>query len=466
MTQNVSASKGISRVLVANRGEIAVRVIRACKALGVESVLAVSEADRDSLGARMADRSVCIGPAHPSGSYLNIGAIVTAALGTRSDAIHPGYGFLAEQPRLAQACKEHGVIFIGPKAELIQQMGNKIAAREIAQKLGVPVVPGSEKVTNVQTAVETATMLGFPILLKAAAGGGGRGMRIVHAGPELQPAFEAASAESLAAFGDGTMYMERYIRNARHIEVQIMADHFGNVVHLGERDCSSQRRYQKVVEEAPAPGLDKLREPIRLAAMTLAQQTGYENAGTIEFIVDQDAQCFYFLEMNTRIQVEHPVTEMITGVDLVQEQIRVAGGQPLSIKQSDIRFSGHAIECRVNAEMPAQGFRPSPGRIVRWRTPQGSGIRVDSHCFEGYFVPPYYDSMIAKLIVHAPSRREAIERMAVALDEFEVGGVDTTIPFLKSLIGQTRFQEGATHVRWIEELMAQGWQAEPAKQGD
>lgn len=466
MEEIAPVPKGIKRVFVANRGEIAVRIIKACHALGIEAVLAVSEADRDSLGAKLADRAVCIGPAHPSASYLSVGAIVTAAIGTHCDAIHPGYGFLAEQPRLAHACKEHGVIFIGPKAELIERMGNKIAAREIAEQFGVPVVPGSEKVTDVQAAIEIATSLGFPILLKAASGGGGRGMRIVHAGNELQAAFEAASAEAQAAFGDGTMYMERYIGNARHIEIQIIADHFGNVIHLGERDCSSQRRYQKVVEEAPAPRLDALREQIREAAKTLAQRTGYENAGTIEFIVDQDAQRFYFLEMNTRIQVEHPVTEMITGVDLVQEQIRVAGGHPLRVKQSDIVIRGHAIECRVNAESPGHGFRPSPGRISGWRTPQGSGVRVDSHCFDGYFVPPYYDSMLAKLIVHAPTRREAISKMAAALEEFDVGGVDTTIPFLKFLISQKHFQDGTTHVRWIEELMAQGWQAEPATQGD
>lgn len=466
MVQKAEISKGIARVLVANRGEIAVRVIRACEDLGIESVLAVSEADRDSLGAKLAHRAVCIGSSHPSESYLNVGAIITAALGTGADAIHPGYGFLAEQPRLARACKENGIIFIGPRAELIEQMGNKIAAREIVEKLGVPVVPGSEKVTDVQMALEAATTIGFPILLKAASGGGGRGMRIVNAGIELQAAFEAASAEALAAFGDGTMYMERYIRNARHIEVQIIADHFGNVIHLGERDCSSQRRYQKVVEEAPAHGLDQMREPIREAAKTLAKQTGYENAGTIEFIVDQDAQRFYFLEMNTRIQVEHPVTEMITGVDLVQEQIRVAGGYPLSISQSDVSFRGHAIECRVNAESPGQGFRPSPGRISRWRPPHGPGIRVDSHCFEGYFVPPFYDSMLAKLIVHGKSRTEAISRMVRALRDFEVDGVDTTIPFLRSLLAQPRFRDGATHVRWIEELMAEGWQAGPAKQGE
>jgi len=366
-----TSPRGVARVLVANRGEIAVRVIRACRALGVESVVAVSQADRDSMAVRMADRAVCIGPAHPRESYLNIGAVVTAALGTGADAIHPGYGFLAEQPQLAKACQDNGIIFIGPRSETIQQMGNKIEARAIARKLGVPVVPGSEKVMNLHEAQDAAAAVGYPVLLKAAAGGGGRGMRIVDTADEMQRAFESASAEANAAFGDGTLYLERYIRSARHIEVQVMADHWGNVIHLGERDCSSQRRYQKVVEEAPAPRLDTLREPILHAARTLANRTGYENAGTIEFIVDQDAQEFFFLEMNTRIQVEHPVTEMITGVDLVQEQIRVAAGLPLNISQSDVRFRGHAIECRVNAESPDHGFRPSPGRISSWRAPEG-----------------------------------------------------------------------------------------------
>lgn len=448
-----AGARSIARVLVANRGEIAVRVIRACRALGVESVVAVSQADRDSMAVKKADRAVCIGPAHPQESYLNIGAVVTAALGTGADAIHPGYGFLAEQPRLAKACQDNGIIFIGPRPEIIQQMGNKIEARAIARKLGVPVVPGSEKVLSLHEAQDAAAAVGYPVLLKAAAGGGGRGMRIVDTADEMQRAFDSASAEANAAFGDGTLYLERYIRNARHIEVQVMADHWGNVIHLGERDCSSQRRYQKVVEEAPAPRLDALREPILHAARTLASRTGYENAGTIEFIVDQDAQEFFFLEMNTRIQVEHPVTEMITGVDLVQEQIRVAAGLPLNISQSDVRFRGHAIECRVNAESPDHGFRPSPGRISNWLAPEGDGIRVDSHCHAGYLVPPYYDSMLAKLIVHDDSRDEAIHRMTGALRRFEIEGVATTLSFLRDLVGQQRFKDGTTHVRWIEDLM-------------
>lgn len=462
-----ASARRIARVLVANRGEIAVRVIRACRALGVESVVAVSQADRDSMAARMADRAVCIGPAHPQESYLNVGAVVTAALGTAADAIHPGYGFLAEQPRLAKACQDSGIIFIGPRPEIIQQMGNKIEARAIARKLGVPVVPGSEKVTSLQGAQDAAAAVGYPVLLKAAAGGGGRGMRIVDAAGEMQRAFESASAEANAAFGDGTLYLERYIRSARHIEVQVMADHHGNVIHLGERDCSSQRRYQKVVEEAPAPRLDALRESILHAALTLASRTGYENAGTTEFIVDQDAQEFFFLEMNTRIQVEHPVTEMITGVDLVQEQIRVAAGLPLSISQADVRFRGHAIECRVNAESPDHGFRPSPGRISRWTAPGGDGVRVDSHCHAGYLVPPYYDSMLAKLIVHGDSRDEAIDRMTGALRRFEIDGIATTLSFLRDLVGQPRFRDGTTHVRWIEDLMnARSACASEARQGE
>ena len=443
----------ISRVLVANRGEIAVRVIRACQALGLESVVAVSTADRDSLAAKLADRTVCIGPARALDSYLNVGAIITAALGTGSDAIHTGYGFLAEQPRLAKACHENNVVFIGPRAELIEKMGNKIVARQIAAKLGVPVVPGSEKVTSVQDAIETSLTIGFPLLLKAAAGGGGRGMRIVNHVSELAAAFEGASGEARTAFGDDTIYVERYIRNARHIEVQIIADHFGNVVHLGERDCSLQRRYQKIVEESPAPHLESLREQIRQAATKLARETGYQNAGTIEFIVDQDANRFYFLEMNTRIQVEHPVTEMITGIDIVREQILIAENRPLSLSEHDVHIEGHAIECRINAEAPEHGFRPSPGLIRHWRAPEGHGVRVDTHCYSGYTVPPYYDSLIAKVITHASTRAGAIRKMVGALACFGVDGIATTIPFLRFLINQPAFQNGKTHVRWIEDLI-------------
>ena len=406
------------------------------------------------MAASLADRAVCIGPARASDSYLNVGAIVTAALGTGSDAIHPGYGFLAEQPRLAKACSDNGVIFIGPRAEQIEAMGNKIVARQTAQKLGVPVVPGSEKVGNLDQASEIAHAVGFPLLFKAAAGGGGRGMRIVNEAAELKAAFDSASGEARAAFGDDTLYVERYIRNARHIEVQIIADHFGNVVHLGERDCSLQRRYQKVVEEAPAPRLEVLREPIRQAATMLARQTGYQNAGTIEFIVDEAAKRFYFLEMNTRIQVEHPVTEMITGVDIVQEQIHVASDRPLSFSQSDVRFQGHSIECRINAESAEHGFRPSPGRIRHWHAPQGEGVRVDTHCYHGYLVPPFYDSMIAKVITHGTDRSAAIRKMDAALADFGIEGIDTTIRFLRFLINQPDVREGKTHVRWIEDVLA------------
>ena len=446
----------ITRVLVANRGEIALRVIRACQALGVDSVLAVSAADRDSLPARLAGRAVCIGPARPLDSYLNVGAIITAAKGTGCDAIHPGYGFLAEQPRLAEACREAGIVFIGPEAETIARMGNKIEARRIAAALGIPVVPGSERVDGAEDAVERARAIGFPVLLKAAAGGGGRGMRIVERAEDLRPACEAASAEARSAFGDGTVYMERYIARARHVEVQVLADHFGTVLHLGERDCSSQRRYQKIVEEAPAPRLERMRQPMREAAVRLARETGYRNAGTIEFIVDQDSERFYFLEMNTRIQVEHPVTEMVTGIDIVARQIAIAGGQKLGLAQSEVTFSGHAIECRINAEAPSRGFQPSPGRITAWRAPEGPGIRVDSHCHAGYLVPPYYDSLLAKVIVHAPSRGEAIARMAEALADFEIGGIDTTVAFLRTVIQQPEFVSGETHVRWIEALLARG----------
>lgn len=446
----------ISRVLVANRGEIAVRIIRACQALGLESVAAVSEADRDSLPAKMADRAVCVGPARSANSYLKVDALLAAALGTGSDAIHPGYGFLSEAPGLAEACTKHGVTFIGPRAESIRQMGDKLQAREIVGAYGIPTVPGSRRVRDSLEATAFGEEIGFPVLLKAAAGGGGRGIKIVERCGDLRESFEAAAAEARAAFGDDAMYVERYIANARHIEVQILGDRFRNVVHLGERDCSLQRRYQKIVEEAPAFSVpDGLREKIREAAVTIAQEIRYENAGTVEFILDRDSGQFYFLEMNTRIQVEHPVTEMITGLDLVKEQIGIADGRPLSFSQSDVRFRGHAIECRINAESPSQGFRPCPGRIAEWRSPSGQGIRVDSHCYSGYFVPPYYDSLLAKLITHGANRQEAIERMGHALEDFRVTGVDTGIPFLRSLVRDPDYVEGKVNTRWLEQKLDQ-----------
>ncbi len=446
----------ISRVLLANRGEIAVRIIKACRALGIESVVAVSEADRESLPSKVADRVVCIGPARSADSYLRVEAIIAAATGTGSDAVHPGYGFLAEKPELAEACSQYGLTFIGPRGEHIRKMGNKLLARAMVSGYGIPVVPGSEKVRDIQEAFAIANEIGFPVLFKAAAGGGGRGIKIVKDQGELKEAFETATAEARGAFGDETLYVERYIPNARHIEVQILGDRFGNVIHVGERDCSLQRRYQKLIEEAPAACIsDHLREEIQRAAVTIAKEMRYENAGTVEFIVDQDSGKFYFLEMNTRIQVEHPVTEMITDIDLVNEQICIADGNPLAFSQSDVRFTGHAVECRINAESPQDGFRPCPGSIVEWIPPEGPCIRVDSHCFPGYFVPPYYDSLLAKLITQGADRREAVERMRHALDNFVVSGVDTTIPFLRFLLDQLGYTEGEVNTRWVESRLDQ-----------
>ena len=441
----------ISRVLVANRGEIAVRVIRACRELGFESVAAVSEADRDSLAARMASRAVCIGPPPPDESYLNIQAILAAARDTGADAVHPGYGFLAEAPELAAACAEGGVKFIGPRPETIRDMGNKLQARDLVGRLGVPVVPGSKRIRTLEEAGALASDLGFPVLMKAAAGGGGRGIKIVTAPKDLPTAFGEGTAEARGVFGDETLFIERYIANARHIEVQVLGDGSGTVVHVGERDCSLQRRYQKLVEEAPATSLpDGLLADIRQAAVTIAENIAYENAGTVEFIVDQDTERFYFLEMNTRIQVEHPVTEMITGLDLVKEQIRIADGRPISVSQSDIRYTGHAIECRITAESPKHGFQPRPGEITTWRPPQGEDIRVDSHCHAGHVVTPYYDSLLAKLIVKGASRWQAVARMQEALEHFRVSGVETTIPFLRLLVCQLDYVKGSVNTRWLE----------------
>lgn len=441
----------ISRVFVANRGEIAVRVIKACKTLGVEAIAAVSEADQDSMAAAMADRAVTIGPPPPAESYLNIEAILAGALDCGADALHPGYGFLAESPQLARVCAENGLKFIGPDAGTILRMGNKLEAREAVERLGVPVVPGSPKIKTLNQAAKVAGDIGYPVLVKAAAGGGGRGIKIVTSRDGLADAFGTASAEARGAFGDETLYMERYIANARHVEVQVLGDGNGNVVHVGERDCSLQRRYQKVVEEAPAPGLaDALGDEIRAAAVRIAENINYENAGTVEFIVDQDTGNFYFLEMNTRIQVEHPVTELITGLDLVSEQIRIAAGEPLSVTQSDIGYDGHAIECRITAESPAHGFQPRPGRIEGWHPPEGDGIRVDTHCRAGHEVTPYYDSLLAKLIVKGESRIRAVSKLQDALADFKVTGIETTIPFLRLLACQLDFIKGGVNTRWLE----------------
>jgi len=443
--------KGISRVLVANRGEIAVRIIRACRELGIESVVTVSEADRESLPAKLADRAVCIGPPAPMQSYLKVDTIVAAALGSGSDAIHPGYGFLAEQPQLAEVCAAQGLIFVGPKADHIRKMGDKLYARKLVDNLGVSVIPGSELVCHPGEAADAAESVGYPVLLKAAAGGGGKGMKIVDQPEDLRTVFDEASVEALSAFGDDRIYVEHYIPNARHIEVQIIGDGFGNVVHLFERDCSLQRRYQKMVEEAPSPAVSpQLREALCEAAVRIAKQIGYENAGTVEFLLDQDQDRFYFLEMNTRIQVEHPVTEMISGIDLVKEQFRVASGESFSVSQGEVKLTGHAIECRINAESPNAGFAPCPGRINEWKPPEREGVRIDSHCYPGYFVPPYYDSLLAKLITWGRDRDQAIRSMQEALMDFTVAGVDTTIPFHRFIMKSPDYLTGQVNTGWIE----------------
>jgi acetyl-CoA carboxylase, biotin carboxylase subunit len=444
----------VTRVLVANRGEIAVRIIRACQSLGIETVAAVSEADRESLAAKMAGRAICIGPPRSSDSYLKTDLLVAAARGTGCDALHPGYGFLSERAELAQACADNDVTFIGPSAENITKMGDKLEARQLATCSGVPTVPGTDHAKTPSEAAALAETIGYPVLLKASAGGGGRGIKLVTTAAEMQTTFSTAAAEARAAFGNDTLYMERYIGNARHIEVQVLGDHFGKVIHLGERDCSLQRRHQKILEEAPAYAVSPhVRTKICNAAATLARTIGYRNAGTVEFIFDNDTNEFFFLEMNTRIQVEHPVTEMITGVDLVAQQLRIARGEPLAYKQPDICFSGHAIECRINAESPQHGFRPCPGRIAAWQAPLGAGVRVDTHCYPGYFVPPFYDSLLAKLIVHGKDRAEAAARTKQALASFQVQGIDTGIPFFQTIIDDADYLKGKVNTRWLEEKL-------------
>jgi acetyl-CoA carboxylase biotin carboxylase subunit len=444
----------VTRVLVANRGEIAVRIVRACRSLGIETVAAVSEADRESMAAKLANRAVCIGPARSSDSYLKIENLIAAAHGTGCDALHPGYGFLSERPALAQACVDNKITFVGPSPENITLMGDKLAARKIAQAADVPLVPGSDHAKNPHEAARLAEQIGYPLLLKASAGGGGRGIKLVSNPTEMENTFRTAAAEARAAFGNDTLYMERYVGNARHIEVQILGDQHGNVIHLGERDCSLQRRHQKIVEEAPAYAVSpEIRAKMCHAAATLARSIGYRSAGTIEFIYDNDTAEFYFLEMNTRIQVEHPVTEVITGVDLVAQQLLIARGEPLPFKQSDIKFTGHAIECRITAESPQHGFRPCPGLITVWQPPAGVSIRLDTHCYPGYFVPPYYDSLLAKLIVHAATRDEAASQTIRALNDFHVSGIDTLIPFLEGVIGDSEYRSGKVNTRWLEKKL-------------
>ena len=440
-----------NKVLIANRGEIAVRIIRACRELGIATVAVFSEPDRDALHTQLADEAVCIGPARASDSYLNMQNIISAAVLTKAQAIHPGFGFLAENSTFAAMCEECNIKFIGPDAETIDAMGNKSNARELMIKANVPVIPGSDGVvTDVEEAYKVAEKLGYPVMIKASAGGGGKGIRIVREKNELEAAFEAAKSETKAAFGDDTMYMEKVIENARHIEIQVLGDNFGNVIHLGERDCSLQRRNQKVLEEAPSPALsDEVRKAMGDAAVRAAQTVGYKSAGTIEFLYDKSGK-FYFMEMNTRIQVEHPVTEMITGVDIVKEQIRIASGLPLSYKQDDIVIKGHAIECRINAEAPERNFAPSPGKIELLLMPGGGiGVRVDSAVYAGYKIPPYYDSMIAKVITYGKDRNEAIAKMHRALYEFVIEGVDTNIDFQETILTNPNYIKGEFDTSFI-----------------
>jgi acetyl-CoA carboxylase biotin carboxylase subunit len=444
--------KPIKRILIANRGEIAVRVNRTCRDMGIETVQVYSEADRDSLAVRLADRAVCIGPPHASKSYLDQKLLVHAAAAFKADAIHPGYGFLSENPDFAALCAETGLIWIGPSTRVIRLMGNKAAARQAAAEAGLNTTPGSKGIVpDWQEAAAVAESIGFPLILKASAGGGGRGMRLVTDGAGMKEAFSQAQKEAQAAFGDGALYVEKFLTRVRHVEVQVLGDE-ATMLHLGERDCSTQRRNQKLVEETPGTGLtDRLRKDVCEAAVRLAKSVGYTSAGTVEFIVDDKAQEFYFMEMNTRIQVEHPVTEMVTGIDLVESQIRIASGEGVGMTQRDIVSKGHSIECRINAEDPANNFNPSPGTVTAYHCPGGPGVRVDSQLFHGYTIPPYYDSLIGKLITWGATREEAIRRMQRALGEMRVEGVKTTIPFHQRLLRDRTFIEGRTYTRYIEE---------------
>ena len=440
------------KVLIANRGEIALRIQRACKELGISTVAVHSTADADAMHVRLADESVCIGPPPASESYLNIPQLLAACEITGADAVHPGYGFLSENARFAEILEEHNITFIGPTSEHIRIMGDKIQAKETAKSLGIPVVPGSEGgVKNEAEAMKVAKEMGFPVLVKAAAGGGGRGMKVAHRPEDLGTALSTARAEAKAAFGDDAVYIEKYLTKPRHIEIQVFGDGQGNAVHLGERDCSLQRRHQKVWEEAPSPALNtEARTRIGETVADAMRKLKYRGAGTIEFLFEDGE--FYFIEMNTRLQVEHPVTEAITGIDLVLEQLRVASGAQLTLKQSDITFSGHAIECRINAEN-ARTFRPSPGRITYWHPPGGLGVRVDSGVYQGYSIPPYYDSLIGKLIVHGKTRNECLMRLKRALGEFVIDGIETTIPLFNELIRQPDIANGLYDIHWLEKFL-------------
>lgn len=443
------------KILIANRGEIALRILRAAKELGIATVAVHSTADADAMHVRLADESVCIGPPAARDSYLNIPALIAACEITGADAVHPGYGFLSENARFAEVLEHHHIAFIGPKAEHIRIMGDKIEAKRTAKRLGIPCVPGSEGgITDEAEAKRVATDIGYPVIIKAAAGGGGRGMKVARSEEDLVHALQTAKTEAKAAFGDDAVYIEKYLEKPRHIEIQVLGDGKGNAVHLGERDCSLQRRHQKVWEEGPSPALNvEMRERIGGVVAKAMQELQYAGAGTVEFLYEDGE--FYFIEMNTRIQVEHPVTEMITGIDLVNEQIRVAAGAPLSVKQSDIRIDGHAIECRVNAEHHST-FRPSPGTITYFHPPGGLGVRVDSAAYQGYRIPPHYDSLVAKLIVHGRTRNECLMRLRRALDEFVVDGVDTTLPLFRTLVRNPDIQNGLYDIHWLENFLKTG----------
>uniref|UniRef100_UPI0035CC736D acetyl-CoA carboxylase biotin carboxylase subunit n=1 Tax=uncultured Sphingomonas sp. TaxID=158754 RepID=UPI0035CC736D len=444
----------IKRLFVANRGEIALRIVRAAQALNIETVVAVSDADRDSAAARLADRSIVLGPASASKSYLDPRLVVHAARESGCDGLHPGYGFLSERAILPRLCAQYGIAFVGPDPDMIDALGDKIRARAMARAAGVPLVPGSDGIASAQDARREGDRIGYPVLLKASAGGGGRGMVIANNGDEAEAGFDRASAEAVAAFGDGTLFMERFVPLARHVEVQLMGDGQGNVLHFGERDCSVQRRYQKVVEEAPCAAMpDDLRKQLHASAIALAKSVNYRNAGTAEFLYDVVRQEFYFIEVNARIQVEHPVSEMISGFDLVQEQLRIAGGAALSVSQDQIKLHGHAIECRINAENVERDFLPSPGTVTRWSPPEGRGIRLDSHMRAGAVIPPFYDSMIGKLIVHADTRVEAIALMADALDRFVIEGIPTTLDLHRAIFAHPDFIENRIHTRWLEQVL-------------
>lgn len=440
----------IRKLLIANRGEIAVRIIRACREMGIETVAVYSEADKDSLHTQLADEAICIGPAPSSESYLNMERIMSATLVSGADAIHPGFGFLSENAKFAEFCEQCNVTFVGPGSDVIRNLGNKQIARNTMTAAGVPVIPGTDKpVMDAKTGAAEADRIGYPVIVKAALGGGGKGMRTAYTPEEFVLAFQTAQKEAMMAFGDGTMYIEHFVEHPRHIEFQILADSQGNVIHLGERDCSIQRNHQKMIEESPSAAVsERLRRAMGDAAVKAARAAKYVNAGTIEFLLEKNNK-FYFMEMNTRIQVEHPVTEFVTGLDLIKEQLRIASGLPLSLKQEDVRIEGHAIECRINAENPLKKFRPSPGLIRELHLPGGQGIRVDTDIYAGYQVPPYYDSMLAKLIVHGKDRQEAIAKMQSALGEVIIEGIDTNVDYQFEILGNEDYQSGNFDIEFL-----------------